>query len=113
MPSPVDRDRATNCSAIAVEIGPKKTPRRQQSTICTTAKLPKDGLSCSQLKSRRLGNPQRGNWGRTIRLLSDVDARSPETREDQKRWPARRQRAPRTPVASLQLLCAHFSQPRI
>src|ERR1700726_1233121 len=51
MPSPVERDRATNCSAIAVEIGPKKTPRRQQSTICTAAKLPKDGLSCSQLKS--------------------------------------------------------------
>ena len=38
-------------SATAVEIGPKKTPSKQQRTICTVAKLPKDGLSCSQLNS--------------------------------------------------------------
>ena len=29
-------------------------------------------------QSRRFGNRQCGNWGRTIRLLSHVDARSPE-----------------------------------
>src|ERR1700751_808649 len=36
-----------------------------------------------------IGNVEIGE--ETIRLISDVDARSPETREDQKRWPARRQ----------------------